>query len=63
MKYKELEGKSEKELLGMLAEDRSTLHAMQLKTSVNQLKGVRDMRDLKKRMARILTKLNALKKA
>lgn len=63
MKFKELEGKSEKELQGMLAEDRSQLYALKLKTSVNQVKDVRDMREMKKRMARILTKLNALKKA
>jgi ribosomal protein L29 len=63
MKYKELEGKSDKELQGMLSEDRATLHAMKLKTSVNQLKDVRDMRDIRKRMARLLTKLNSLKKA
>lgn len=61
MKFKELEGKSEKELAGMLSEDRARLHALSMKRSVNQVKDVREIREIRQRIARVMTKLTSLK--
>ena len=61
MKFKELEGKDEKELSGMLAEDKARLHALGMKRSVNQVKDVREIREIRQRIARVMTKLTSLK--
>lgn len=61
MNFKELEGKSEKELFGQLAEDRSRLHSLRMKRAVNQVKDVREIRETRQRIARVMTKLTSLK--
>ncbi len=61
MQYQELEGKSEKEISGMLTENRSKLHGLTMKRSVNQIKDVRESRETRKQIARLMTKLTALK--
>lgn len=60
MLYKELEKKSENELRKILGEQRATLHDLQLKLCVNQLKNVRALRNTKRTIARILTKLQEI---
>jgi len=61
MNFKELEGKSQAELTGMLAEDRARLHALNMKRAVNQVKDVREIREIRQRVARIMTKISTLK--
>jgi ribosomal protein L29 len=61
MKFKELEGKNEKELSGLVAEDRARLHALSMKRAVNQVKDVREIREIRQRIARMMTKLTSLK--
>jgi len=61
MNFKELEGKSEKELSSLLAEDRARLHALNMKRSVNQVKDVREIREIRQHIARVMTKLTSLK--
>ncbi|MDQ5952659.1 MAG: ribosomal protein [Patescibacteria group bacterium] len=61
MNFKELEGKSQAELAGMLAEDRTRLHALNMKRAVNQVKDVREIREIRQRVARIMTKISTLK--
>lgn len=61
MKFKELDGKSAAELASMLAEDKAHLHALGMKRAVNQLKDVREIRELRQRVARLKTKQTALK--
>jgi ribosomal protein L29 len=61
MKYTELDGKGEKELQGLLAEERTRLHAHRMRRSVNQLKDVREIREIRQRIAWIMTKLSGLK--
>jgi ribosomal protein L29 len=60
MQYKDLAGKSLKELQGLLTEDRTRLHALRLKRSVNQIKDVREIRELRQRIARLLTRIKLL---
>lgn len=55
MKIKELRDKKELELDKLLAELREDLHAMRFKDSQKQFKEVRDIRKVKKDIARILT--------
>lgn len=62
MEYKELTQKKESELKKMLAEERAKLHGLRLKLSVNQLKDVREVRTIRKNIAKILTQLSALEK-
>ncbi len=61
MNFKELEGKTEKELSSLLAEDRSRLHALSMKRAVNQVKDVREIREIRQHIARVMTKLTSLK--
>ena len=61
MNFKELEGKSEKELSSLLIEERARLHALTMKRAVNQVKDVREIREIRQRIARIMTKLTSLK--
>ncbi len=60
MEFKDLAQKNAGELERMLAEERATLHGLQLKLSVNQLKTVRDVRKTRQNIARILTQLRRL---
>ena len=59
MNFKDLDGKSLKELNGLLAEDRAQLHALRLKRSINQVKDVRELRELRRHIAQLLTKINS----
>ncbi len=61
MKYYEIKKKSEKELKRLLAEQRAHLHQLRLQTAVNQLKNVREIRKVKRVIARILTHLGTVK--
>ena len=61
MNFKELEGKSQAELTGMLAEEQARLHGLNMKRSVNQVKDVRELREIKQRIAQIMTKITTLK--
>lgn len=61
MKYSDLDGKGEKELRSLLAEERTRLHSHQMRKAVNQLKDVREIREIRQRIAWIMTKLSSLK--
>lgn len=63
MNYKEIDSKGAPELQGMLGELRTALHRMRMQRGLNQLKDVREIRETRKAIARILTKLAALKGA
>lgn len=54
-------GMSAKELQGMIAEERAKLRDMMLKLSVGQLRSVRQVREIKKRIARMETQRATLK--
>lgn len=58
MKNKELQNQSAKELHALLAKKRDEMRAARFKTAAKQLKNVRELRVLKKDIARILTRLN-----
>ena len=62
MKLKELKTKNEGDLQKLLQEKRDQLLSLRFKVSTNQLKTVRELRLVKKTIARILTLLNANKK-
>ena len=51
--------KDAKELQGMLAECRSTLHELLFRHSIGQLKNVRELTQIRKRIAHITTALHA----
>lgn len=55
---KELKLKSVSELQRLLALNREKLRDLNFKVSQNQLKNIREIRDLKKKIAKILTLLN-----
>lgn len=57
MEYTELNNKSEKELHDILAEKRTALRALRFKAHDQQLKDVREIRETRKIVARILTSL------
>ncbi len=61
MNYKEIDSKSQNELTGLLGEQRTALHRLRMQRGINQLKDVREIRETRKDIARILTKLRALK--
>ncbi|MBU4315024.1 50S ribosomal protein L29 [Patescibacteria group bacterium] len=61
MEYKDLEKKDEKELVGMLSEQRGLLYELRMKISVNQLKDVREVREVRKVIAQILSQLRRIK--
>jgi len=54
---KELKLKSVNELHKILASSREKLRDLRFKTSQNQLKNIREVRELKKKIARIMTLL------
>ncbi|MFA5318293.1 MAG: 50S ribosomal protein L29 [Patescibacteria group bacterium] len=58
MDIKELKNKSIKELHKLLADNRNRLRELRFKDGAKQLKNVRDIRNLKKEIAQILTLLN-----
>lgn len=58
MELKELKKKSEKDLQKLLAEYRENLRTFRFKDANKQLKNVREIRETKKVIARILTLLN-----
>ena len=58
---KELKKKGEPELQKLLQESRESLRDMRFKVSQRQLKKVRDVRKMKRYIARILTILNEKK--
>lgn len=59
MAYNDFAGKAANELQGLLAESRGELHALQFGNSIGQLKNVRAMTQIRKRIAHILTALSA----
>ena len=62
MELKELKDKTEKELRQLLAESRDKLRDLRFKDANKQLKNVREIRALKKAIARILTLLKSNQK-
>ncbi len=58
MDIKELKNKTISELHNTLADSRDKLRVFRFKDSSNQLKNVRDIRVIKKSIARILTLIN-----
>jgi len=62
MKLEELKSKSEVELQKLLAAGREELRDARFKVSKNELKNVRFIREIKEKIARVLTILNQLKK-
>ena len=61
MEFKDLEKKTEKELQKLLAEERASLYELRTKVAVNQLKDVREIREVRTNIARILTRLQQIK--
>ncbi|MBI4250155.1 50S ribosomal protein L29 [Candidatus Uhrbacteria bacterium] len=57
MKLRELREKSADELRSILQESRQSLVSLRMKAAASQLKDVRDIRETKKTIARILTLL------
>ncbi|MBT3231066.1 50S ribosomal protein L29 [Candidatus Uhrbacteria bacterium] len=62
MEFKELEKKTEKELQKLLSQERATLYDLRTKVAVNQLKDVREIREVRVSIARILTQLQKVTK-
>jgi large subunit ribosomal protein L29 len=62
MEFKELNEKKESDLQKLLQENREKVRELRFKDSNKQLKNVRDIRNLKKNIARIQTVLNNKKK-
>ena len=58
MDFKELKNKTEKELKQFIAESRDKLRDLRFKDANKQLKNVREIRKIKKELARVLTLLN-----
>lgn len=63
MELKELKSKTEKELRQFLGEARDKLRSLRFKDANKQLKNVREIRVVKKTIARILTLINVNKLA
>jgi len=62
MEYKELTKKKESELHSLLSETREKLRELRFKDASKQLKNVREIREVKKTIARILMLMQPLKK-
>lgn len=60
MLYKDLQDKGEKELKALVSEEQAKLHDLRLKRSMNQLADVRSIREVRKDIARMMTKLSSL---
>jgi len=61
MDFKELKSKTEKELKQFLGESRDKLRDLRFKDANKQLKDVREIRIIKKTIAKILTLINVNK--
>lgn len=61
MELKELKTKTEKELKQILDQSRDKLRELRFKDANKQLKDVREIREIKKTIARILTLINVKK--
>jgi len=61
MDLKELKNKTEKELSQLLSQSRDKLRDLRFKDANKQLKDVREIRVIKKLVARILTLMNGKK--
>ncbi|MFA6522486.1 MAG: 50S ribosomal protein L29 [Patescibacteria group bacterium] len=57
MEYKDLQSKKSGELEKMLAESRAQLFGLRMKTSVNQVRNVREIRTIKQGIAQMRTRL------
>ena len=62
MKFRELKNKPDQELQKFLSDWRDKLHDLRFKTASNQLKNIREIRETKKTIARVLYLLNQRKK-
>lgn len=62
MEFKEIQNKTENELRRILAEQRGLMYDLRLKLSVNQTKNVRQIRDVRKTIGKILTQLDNIRK-
>lgn len=62
METSDLKNKNEKDLQELLAQKRDLLRELRFKVSEKQLKDVRQIREIKKDIARVLTFLRANKK-
>ena len=62
MDFKELKNKSESELQKLLAGEREKERALRFKDASGQLKDVREIRETRQNIARILTLINSKKK-
>lgn len=60
MRKNEFKDKSRKELEAMIAESRGALHDMKIKLSVGQMRDVREVRETRKQIARMMTQLATL---
>lgn len=58
MKFKEFKNKTEKELQKMLSDLRLNLRELKFKSSADQLKNVRELRQVKRNIARVLMLLS-----
>lgn len=59
MEFKELQKKKESELHKLLAESRDALRDLRFRVASKQLKDIREVRIVKKTIAKILTLLNS----
>lgn len=62
MEFKDIKEKPATELKKILAEERARLHGLRLKLAVNRQKNVREVRQSRQFIARILTRLQQLEK-
>ena len=62
MKFKELKKKTEKDLQALLLESRTSLREMRFKVANEQLKNIRELRVVKKTIAKIMFILGQNKK-
>lgn len=61
MTIKELHGKNESELQNLLLEQRLKLKDLRFKDASGQLKDIREIRETRQNIARILTSLSAIR--
>lgn len=62
MDYSEIKNKSEKELHDLLQEQRAALRALRFKSHDGQLKDVRNIRETRQNIARILTAVKVVQR-